>query len=657
MSRAITRSRRWVGPATLALVLVVALPILVPNYLLDIEAAATLVMVAVGLNVVTGFAGQISLGPSAVFAVGAYTSAVLANRYPQSVNLVLMCLASVAAAMVVGLVAGIPALRVGGFYLGMVTLYLALLIPSIVGALEITGRHNGISLVGNIDFTQNLSGVPLYETIIGVLLVLVALSALLLHSRLGRRFLALRTSEVLADSLGISTYRTKLLAFVLSAVPAGLAGALYVYSQQLVSPGSINPLLSIDLLAACVIGGFGTVFGPLVGGIIVLGAPIALTNSSVFQEWKDSVYAVLLIATVLLLPGGLVGFRPQHLLARVRSTRRPFRPSGESLVPAAHTPSTGSLGGPAQGNAVGGSAISTAVAPAPRPTSPRTDDAADPPTNGGAVPAGAPRPAARRDGASRLERTGDPVLELRDISKRFGGVLALDGVDLEVRRGRIHALIGPNGSGKTTLLNVASGFYRADRGDILVDGQPIRGGADTVARRGVSRTFQTPKLVEAATLLDNVLVAAEQDHRSTDIEAVLRLPRGRKAHREATELARDCLQRVGLADVADRRASEAPHGTRRLVEVARAMARRPTVLLLDEPAAGLASEELQILATLLRDLADSGLGVLVVEHNMPFVLSLADDVTVLHRGARLAAGPPDVVRADPAVVGVYLGAG
>lgn len=594
------RARAWAGGVAAATALLGLLPAVASDYLLDVEAAMTLCMVAIGLNVVTGFAGQLSLGPSAVFAVGAYTAAVLANRYPQVVDLPLMVVAAIAAASLLGLAAGIPALRVGGFYLGMVTLYVALLIPSIVGALEVTGRHNGISLVGNPGFSQDLSGIPLYETVGVVLFLLVGLSALLLHSRVGRRFAALRTSEVLAESLGISGYRTKLLAFLLSAIPAGIAGALYVYSQQLVSPGSINPLLSIDLLAACVIGGFGTVWGPVVGGAIVLGSPIVLTSSSIFQAWKDTVYAVLLIVTVLLAPEGLVGVRPAQVWRRWRRRSAPLPPGAAPVA-----------------------------ASAARPKS----------TSSGASP--------RRPGA---------FLELRDIGKRFGGVQALDGVDLVVRGGTVHALIGPNGSGKTTMLNLASGFYRPDRGSILLDGRPLGPSADAIARAGVARTFQTPKLVERATLLDNVLVAAERHGRCRDLEAVLRLPRGRVDDRVARTLARTCLDRVGLGDLTGLHVAKASHGTRRLVELARAMALEPRVVLLDEPAAGLGPEELTLLSGLLRDLAAAGVAVLLVEHNMPFVLGLADEVTVLHRGTRLAAGSPGAVRADPEVSRVYLGA-
>jgi ABC-type branched-subunit amino acid transport system ATPase component/ABC-type branched-subunit amino acid transport system permease subunit len=599
--------RHWRWPASLAVVLLMAgVPPLigVSDFRLDgLNRIITITLVAIGLNIVTGFAGQLSLGPGAVFAVAGYTAIVLADHYPQTVNLPLMCLAGVAAAAVVGLIAAIPALRVSGFYLGMTTLFLAILVPKLAEAQDVTGSHNGISLISNVDFTQNLSSYALYETVLGAMLAMVALSALLLHSRVGRRFTTLRTSEVLAESLGTAPYPTKLVAFLLSSVPAGLGGALYVYSQQLISPASatISPLISINLLAACVIGGFGTVWGPVVGSAIVLGLDQYLGG---FQQYEDIVYGIGLIAIVLLLPQGLMGVQPAQWLRQLRG-----RGSAARAARAARGETTRSASG---GNP--------------------------------------PLPLRRcRDASGELDLAG--------ISKRFGGVTALGGVDLRVAPGRLHALIGPNGSGKTTLLNVASGFYRADRGSVAIGGRRVgNGDATAVARAGVGRTFQTPKLIAARPVLENVLVAADTTVSCLGIESVLRLPRGRRCEASARQRALQCVDHLGLAGAAALPAGTVPHGMQRLVEIARAVASDPLFLLLDEPAAGLSPAEIRHLGRLLRELADAGVGVLLVEHNMPFVLGIADEVTVLHRGQRLCHGTPDEVRRNPEVMRVYLGA-
>ena len=575
--------------------------------LMKFENISALVMIAIGLNVVTGYAGQLSLGPSAIFAASGYLAASLAKHSPEVVDLGVMCLLGMAAAAVVGLIAGVPALRVSGFYLGMITLFLALLVQQVVSGLDVAGANNGITLSGPPfdNFTQDLSGYPLYEVTIGVILALVLVSGLLLHSRIGKAFVALRTSQVLAESLGIRAYPTKLLAFLLSAIPAGLGGAFYVYTQRGISPGpSISPLISINLLAACVIGGFGTVWGPVVGSVLVLGLDqyglLGIGGDDFtanIQEWQFAISGVILIVVILLFSEGLVGLRPAEVVRRVMRRPRP-RVSGVVVKPAA---------------------------------------------------AGAP-PMERCVGA-----TGS--LQLAAIVKRFGGNTALDGVDLELRPGVLHALIGPNGSGKTTLLNIASGFYAANQGRITIGGAPVGSGrASQVARTGVARTFQTPKLVPGASVIDNVLLAAYATQPCLGVESVLRLPRGWRADRAARRRALACLAHAGLEDIAQRPAGSIPHGTQRLVEIVRAIAADPLFLLLDEPAAGLSPVEIESFQRLIRSMAGAGVGVLLVEHNVPLVLGIADEVTVLHRGRRIAHGEPAAVRRDPDVMRVYLGA-
>jgi branched-chain amino acid transport system permease protein len=247
-------------------------------------------------------------------------------------------------------------------------------------------------------------------------------------------------------------------------------------------------------------------------------------------------------------------------------------------------------------------------------------------------------------------------LVVRGAQRRFGGVLAVDDVDLTVRPGSIHALIGPNGSGKTTLLNLISGFYRLERGVIEVDGERVDGhGPAFVARHGVARSFQTPKLLTDRDVHYNVIVAADFSTRASGFESVFRLPRGRRARRQADELAADCLAQVGLSEYAAVIASKVPHGMQRLIEVARGIALGPKFFLLDEPAAGLSPHEVEIMKSVVRALAHSGVGVLLVEHNLPLVLDLADEITVLHRGQRLAHGTPDEVAANDEVARVYLG--
>jgi ABC-type branched-subunit amino acid transport system ATPase component len=434
----------------------------------------------------------------------------------------------------------------------------------------------------------------LYQLTLATVIVLLVLSWMLLVSRTGHRFVTLATSEELASSLGIHPYRTKLLAFIASALPAGIGGAFYAYTQQFIAPGSVTPQLSIYLLAACVIGGFGTVFGPYVGGLLVIGLSQYLGR---FEQYEGIIFGVLLIVFAVGLPEGVMGFDPKTVRLSptwLRALRIPGRTVPEIF----------------------------------------TDASAD----------HEPVPPSRASASvvAELLRGADPApLRIAGVSRSFGGVRALDRVDLVVAPGTVHGLIGSNGSGKTTLLNVVTGFHRPEAGEITLGTVRLAGRSpQAIAAAGVARTFQTPKLVARWTLLANVAVAAEQ--------------RGLK-RRDAEAEAMRCLEAVGLQDRARSVAGTQPHGTRRLVEVARALALCPSVTLLDEPAAGLSAAEIDVLCDVVRAIADAGCAVLLVEHNVPLVLDVADEVTALHEGQRIAMGSPQDVTEHPEVISAFLG--
>ena len=610
----------------------------------ELEYVMSVSMVAVGLNIVMGYAGQLSLGPSAIFAVGGYTAAVLANAHPHFMGLPLLALAAMLAAGVLGIVIGVPALRVGGFYLGMITLFLALLVPTIAGYLPLTGGSSGISLISNMGFAQVPSGMLLYEVTLLALAAIILLSWLLLYSRIGRRFVTLRSSEELAGSLGISGYRTKLLAFLLSALPAGLGGAFYVYTQQFFSSGSASTNLSIYLLAGCVIGGFGTVAGPILGALIVLGMSEFLGS---LAQYQGIVFGVALIVIVLAAPEGIVG--------AYLSSRRPWPRAKRSPRAGVDRPRTARVVGGAtrrvglhlreQDLERGQSAESSEVDALERDSLAERALPEEQSSDRGGCGVGQFGVGAAR-GALRIEA----------LKRNFGGVTALDAVTLRVAPGTVHALIGSNGSGKTTTLNIVSGFYRAHGGGVWLGGTRIDGhGPAFVACRGIARTFQTPKLLAGASVLENLLGAADRSISCSDVESLLRLPRGRRSYRQAIERAGVALEMAGIDEFADEIAGEVPHGTQRLVEVARAIALEPHFVLLDEPAAGLSPAEVDLLNHVVRAFAAKGVGVLLVEHNLPVVLELADEVTVLHHGAVIARGTPAEIVHDPQVAAAYLG--
>jgi ABC-type branched-subunit amino acid transport system ATPase component/ABC-type branched-subunit amino acid transport system permease subunit len=580
-----------------------ALPVVYGNgveKLGQLDYILSLVMVGIGLNIVLGFAGQIFLGPSALFAAGGYASAVAATHYTSAQNIYAMCLISVVVSVILAAVIAALTLRVGGFYLGMVTLFIALVIPVVAGQWSLTGGQSGLSLLTILTFTQKPSGYALYVVGVGIVAVMAGFAWAVRSSRLGRRFGSIMASEDLATSIGVAPYWTKLASFLLAAIPIGIAGGYYVYSQQFISPDSVTVQTSIYILAGLVVGGAGTILGPIIG-VALVGIAIELLNS--FNQYEGLVYGAVLILVAILMPTGLMGLL-RDLLAR-------FRPS--AMAP----PSLEELAAKAGGTDAG-DALAEPVAPVESDT---------------------------------------PPLVVTGARRRFGGVMAVDGVDLTVERGKIHALVGPNGSGKTTLLNLITGYYSLDGGSIAVGAKRLDTlkGTVPVARMGIARTFQTPKLNQFETALGNVFAGADRTSLGPLLGTLFHTPRARRDDRQAMAASFVALGDVGLVTNAFDMASLIPHGTQRLLEIARAMALRPMFVLLDEPAAGLSPGEAEVLKDAVRMMAGAGLGVLIVEHNLPIVFDIADEVTVLDEGQVIATGTPAEVSRDPVVVRVYIG--
>jgi branched-chain amino acid transport system permease protein len=605
------RVATW-GVATF--VIWVAIAMLAPNVLGsstfrlgELEYILALLMLATGLNIVLGYAGQLFLGPSAFFGVAGYAAAIVATHNAGLQSLWVMCLIGAVTALIVAAVVALPSLRIGGFYLGMLTLYLALVVPDVVSHWSLAGGQQGLSLVTDLNFVQSPTGVPLYQIGVLILAVLALYSWVIKHSRLGRRLAAIQASNEMAQSLGITSYSTKVAAFMLAAVPCGIAGAYYFYAVQFMNPSVITPNMSIDVLAGITIGGGGTVLGPIIGTGLVGAASQFLGG---FNQYQGIVYGIALIGVAIGAPTGIMG---QY--AKLKARFLPARPASPPLAGK-------------QREAVRGRAVPVAA------NSRGTSD-------------GSPRPGGDAPGV---------LLRATNVSRGFGGVRALDGVNLTVTPGVVHALVGPNGSGKTTLLNLISGFYRLHGGEICLGPHRLdTRRADQIAQLGIARTFQTPKLLDVESALTNVVVACDRHAAAPVVSSVLHTRGGLRAERTGARDAYAMLKEVGLDEESFRSAGLLPHGTQRLLEIARAMALRPKFLLLDEPAAGLSAAEVQALSRAVRSAADQGVGVLLVEHNLPVVFGLADQVTVLHQGRVLAEGTPSDVSANPEVVRIYIG--
>jgi ABC-type branched-subunit amino acid transport system ATPase component/ABC-type branched-subunit amino acid transport system permease subunit len=540
-----------------------------------------------GLNLVVGYAGQLAIGYVALFTLGAYTASVLAagNATPEVPAFAALGIAGVAGA-IFGVVVGLPALRLRTFYFAISTLGFATIVTQIALAWQdVTG--GGIGLPGPALPAPFDTAWGLLYLCLGIASFCTWITANIARSRFGRALVAVRDADVAAEATGIAKPRLLVLVFILAGALAAIAGGLFASLQTYITPDAFTFELSLLFFIAVLIGGRGSILGPLLGTIILtllpeIAAPLA--------AWSTFLYAALLLVIVLAVPGGIAALLD-------RRNRKPL-PAGRAIVP-------------------------------------------------------------RPDAVQRLvaHRAAPDLLSLSGITLAFGAVKAVDGVDLEVRPGSIHGLIGPNGSGKTTTLNVISGYYKPQGGSMAIGGRDLPAGRSSArAQHGIARTFQTPRLIGEASVLENVMIGGHIDGQAGFLEALLALPRHRREERTLTERARLALHAVGLDGLAEVRADRLQHSELRFMEIARALMLRPAFLMLDEPAAGLSAEEIRRLAALIRAVAAGGTGVLLVEHHADLIFDICDQVTVLNLGRVLAAGTPAEIRVHKEVVSAYLGA-
>lgn len=558
---------------------------------------AVMTLVVSGVNVTFGYAGEVNFSQVFVFAGSAYLTMALAMRGWNDV-LLLMAVGGVAAA-IGGALLALPASRFGGWPLAIFTFFLVVTIPNIVGIFSnVTGGLNGLFGVPQPKlFGAQLGTTSIYEVSAIACFAWLAFLRNLMTSRYGVIFRNLRHSTVLTQSLGWSVWRLKMSAYILGSIPVGIAGCLFGYVSGIVSPASFDVTLSIGLLAGSILGGTESFYGAAIGALVVQLLP---TESLSFAKYAPVGYGLFLVLAAVFLRSGIGGagkYATAWFAKRLRG-----RSAG------AVTTSIKSV-------------VDTVV----------KERFFVPP-------------------ADRSEVT------VRGISKSFGGVQALDSVSLVAEPGRITGLMGANGSGKTTLLNTICGYIRPDRGTVTVGDRQILGfRPERIGAAGVGRTFQTPTIPAGVTVLDVVASGRYRARRPWMMACVLRLPSYRSNLAAEREAAHDLLALVGLDAAASDEASHLSVGSRRLVEVARALCGRPKVLLLDEPASGLSESEMELLAKLIRFVRDSGVAVVVIEHNYRFVRSVSDVVYVLQRGQVLAVGTADEIGRNQNVISEVLG--
>jgi len=593
--------RLGLGQTALALGIFVALVVLYPllfssSYWVGVGITAGAMAVgAVGFVLLLGYAHQLALGQAGFCMIGGYASAILCVKYKWDPALAM--LVGVVLSVAIAYVVAVPILKLRGFVLAMGSLALHLML--IVFAFEVPALTGGalgtygVKRFAVFGFTLG-TDLAYYFLVWAVVLLFVIIGLNIDRSCVGRALKAIAASEMAAGSVGIDIIRHKVQMFVIAAAMASVSGSLFVHFLRAMDPTVFGFAFSLNLITAVIIGGLMSIWGAAIGAAVVTGLREILRGLSL-PMWESVIMGALTVIVLIAFRHGIAG-------AISAVFGRMIRGVGSRRVSASE----------------------------PDPSALKA--LADPPA------------------------PGTPFLEVSNVGRAFGNLRAVNNVSFTVKARSITALIGPNGAGKTTLFNLIGGYQPLDGGSVMLTGQDI--GTllpNEIARRGVGRTFQNLQLFDNMTVLENVMCGRHRLMASGILGISVRTPAVPRDEEAAREAARACLAFVGLPGAEDMAPTELSFGHQRLVEIARALALQPRLLLMDEPASGLNDTETERLCELILRIAALGITLLLVEHDMRVVMGLADHVVVMHHGEKIADGATDVVRADAKVIAAYLG--